>query len=77
MSNTVIQIKRSSETGNVPGTGDINHGELAINYADGKLYFKTDVNTISSIYTPNQYETVNVAGTLLVPTTPTEILSFV
>jgi hypothetical protein len=75
MANTVIQLKRSSATGNIPNVGDINHGELAINYADGKLYYKTDLNQIESIYTPNQYETLNVNNTLLVPTTPSEILS--
>ena len=77
MSNTVIQIKRSSATGNIPDTGSIIHGELAINYADGKLYYKTDTNTVDSIYTPNLYETLNVSGTLLVPTTPTEILNII
>ena len=30
MSNTVIQLKRSSATGNVPSVGDINHGELFV-----------------------------------------------
>jgi len=75
MSNTVIQLKRSSATGNIPSVGDINHGELAINYADGKLFFKTASNQIDSIYTPNQYETINVNNTLLIPTTPTDILT--
>ena len=75
MSNTVIQLKRSSETGNVPNSGDINHGELALNYADGKLFYKTVLNTIESIYTPNQYESLNVNNELLVPTSPTDILT--
>lgn len=75
MSNTVIQLKRSSATGNVPVYTDINYGELAINYADGKLYYRTITDTVSSIFTPNLYETVNVNGTLLIPTSATEILS--
>lgn len=37
MSNTVIQLKNSGATGNVPST--LAPGELAINYADGKLYY--------------------------------------
>lgn len=75
MSNTVIQIKKSGATGNIPASIDLNYGELAINYADGKLYFKDSSNQIDSIYTPNQYETLNVNNVLLVPTTPTEILT--
>jgi hypothetical protein len=49
---------------------------LALNYADGKLYYRTAIDTVSSIFTPNLYETVNVNGTLLIPTSTTEILSF-
>jgi hypothetical protein len=77
MSNTTIQLKRSANTGNIPDSGSISFGEVALNYADGKLYYKNDLEQIKSIYTPNSYETVNVAGTLLVPTTPTEILTIV
>ena len=75
MANTVIQLKRSAATGNVPAYTDINYGELALNYADGKLYYRTVSDTVSSIFTPNIYQTVNVNGTLLVPTSATEILS--
>ena len=76
MSNTVIQLKRSDATGNVPVYTELNYGELALNYADGKVYYRTAVDTVSSIFTPNLYETVNVNGTLLIPTSTTEILSF-
>jgi len=37
MANTIIQIKSSGAIGNVPST--LAPGELAINYADGKLYY--------------------------------------
>lgn len=74
--NTVIQIKRSGESGNIPAASNISHGELAINYADGKLYYKNDLNQIKSIYTPNVYETININGTLLIPVTATDILTF-
>ena len=73
--NTVIQIKRSGETGNVPAAANITYGELALNYADGKLYYKNDLNQIKSIYTPDVYESINVGGTLLVPISPTDILT--
>lgn len=74
--NTVIQLKKSGDTGNTPGSADLSYGEVALNYADGKLFYKNNSNQIKSIYTPNLYETVNVNGTLLVPTNPTEILTF-
>ena len=74
-SNTVIQLKRSSESGNTVTSADINYGELALNYADGKLFYRKPDDTIGTIYTPNVYSTVNVNSTLLVPTSPTKILS--
>jgi len=43
MANTVIQLKNSGASGNTPGT--LQPGELAINYADGKLYYGNAVNT--------------------------------
>ena len=74
-SNTVIQLKRSASTGNSVTSADINYGELALNYADGKLFYRKPDDTIGTIYTPNVYSTVNVNSTLLVPTSPTKILS--
>ena len=43
---TSIRLKKSSVSSNAPGTSDIDYGELAINYADGKLYYKTSSNAI-------------------------------
>jgi len=43
---TNITIKRSSVTGKVPTTGDLEYGELAINYADGIIYYKDSLNQI-------------------------------
>jgi hypothetical protein len=43
MANTVIQIKGSGVTGNVPST--LQPGELAINYVDGKLFYGNQFNT--------------------------------
>lgn len=73
--NTIIQLKRSANTGNTVSSSDIDYGELAINYADGKLFYRKTDDNIGTIYTPNVYSTINVNSTLLVPTTPTEILS--
>ena len=41
--------KKSSVVGRVPTTSDLDYGELAINYADGILYYKTSTNTIGTI----------------------------
>lgn len=45
MSNKVI-LKRSSVGNKVPTTLDLAYGELALNYADGKIYYKTSANTV-------------------------------
>jgi hypothetical protein len=44
MANTVIQLKNSGATGNVPVA--LAPGELAINYADGKLYYGNASNNV-------------------------------
>jgi hypothetical protein len=44
MSNTTIQLKYSTFTGNVPSS--LEFGELAINLADGKLFYKNDEEEI-------------------------------
>jgi hypothetical protein len=41
-----ITIKKSSVANKVPLSTDLAYGELALNYQDGKLYFKTATNTI-------------------------------
>ena len=51
MPNTVIAIRQSGETGNTPSLGVLANGELALNYADGILYYKTTANTLGSIRT--------------------------
>ena len=41
-----IIFKRSSVSNKVPAIGDLKYGEVALNYADGKLYYKTASNQI-------------------------------
>lgn len=48
MSNKII-LKKSSVTSKVPLTSDLDYGELALNYADGKIYYKNASNSISYI----------------------------
>ena len=50
MANT-IKIKRSGTSGDSPTSGELQHGELGINYADGKLFFKNSSNVIQELLT--------------------------
>ena len=47
MANKVL-LKKSSVASKVPLVTDLDYGELALNYADGKLYFKNSGNTVKS-----------------------------
>jgi len=44
-----VQIKRSNIASKIPVAGDLDYGELAINYADGRLYYKNNANSISAL----------------------------
>ena len=52
MTNRLI-LKRSSTANSAPTDGDLEYGELAINYADGTLYFKNSSNTIQVLASTN------------------------
>ena len=45
MSNRVL-LKKSSVSAKVPLSTDLEYGEVALNYQDGKLYFKTAGNNV-------------------------------
>jgi hypothetical protein len=47
MANKVL-LKKSSVAAKIPLTTDLDYGELALNYTDGKLYFKTANNSVAS-----------------------------
>jgi len=77
ISNTIIIHKKSGVSGNVPST--LANGEIAINYADGKLYYKNATGTItyiSSGATTNSFATVNANSSLILATSNTDTLSF-
>src|SRR5210317_483331 len=57
-----IKLKRSSVAGRVPTTAQLPIGELAINTADGKLFFHRDDTTIQSLFATNTLNT----GSLIV-----------
>lgn len=45
MANT-IKIKNSGVSTNAPSAGSLEYGELALNYADGRLFFKKDSSNV-------------------------------
>jgi hypothetical protein len=51
MPNTVIAIRSSAVPAATPSLGVIANGEIALNYADGIIYYKTSSNTLGSIRT--------------------------
>jgi hypothetical protein len=44
-----IILKKSSVTNKTPVVGDLEYGELALNYADGKLFYKRSDNTVQQL----------------------------
>jgi hypothetical protein len=61
MSNKVL-LKKSSVVGKTPATTDLDYGELALNYADGLLYFKNSNNVVQSFAAYNS-ATVTLTAT--------------
>ena len=57
-----IALKKSSVSGRVPLIGDLAYGELALNYADGLLYFKNSSNQIKS-FKSKGLEVASITGT--------------
>lgn len=45
---TTIALKNSGSTGNTPVVGNLAYGELAINYADGNLFYRTSTNALGT-----------------------------
>lgn len=63
MAQSIIILKNSGEAGKVPVPADLDYGEVAINYADGKLYY-VDSNTVVQSFTsdPGTVKSVDVSG---------------
>jgi hypothetical protein len=74
MPNTVIQLKKSATPSSTPS--DLANGELAINFADGKLFYKNTSGFIAEFSSSvNSFGTVNANGTLVVSDTSGDILT--
>ena len=74
-SNTAILLKKSGVSGNTPL--NLEHGEIAINYAEGKLYYKNDSDVIKHINNQESFSTIIANGELILATSPTDILNIV
>ena len=48
MANT-LKLKRSTTSSDTPSASDLEHGELAMNVADGKLFIKKSDNSVVAI----------------------------
>lgn len=60
MPNKII-LKKSSVAAKVPLAADLDFGELAVNYTDGKLYYKkSDGTTIDSFAAGTSYSDASV-----------------
>lgn len=62
MANNIL-LKKSSVASKTPTTADLDYGELALNYADGALYYKTSGNVIARLNPPESIGFANVAVT--------------
>lgn len=75
MSNTAIQLKKSGVTGNTPS--GLAFGEVALNYADGKLYYKNSLGGTSYISNQFSFDTINSNNSLIFAGSGSDTLSFV
>jgi pyruvate/2-oxoglutarate dehydrogenase complex dihydrolipoamide acyltransferase (E2) component len=81
MANTTIVLRKSSTPGAYPSS--LANGELALNYADGKLYYKSNTGSILAISgsggggSSYSFATINANSSLILATSPTDTLSII
>lgn len=61
---TILKLKKSSVVGKVPGASDLQYGELALNYADGFLYYKSSSNAILKFQGLDASNNFNITGNI-------------
>ena len=61
MATPKVLLKRSSVSGNAPSAGDLDYGELAINFADGKIYYKDNSNAVKAFVDSARVEVIAAA----------------
>lgn len=83
MANTTVRIKSSGASGNVPIS--LEFGELAINYADGKLFYKASNGSIVQFFSStgggggssDSFATINANSSLILASSPTDTLNII
>lgn len=64
----IVKLKRSNNPGSVPTTGSLEFGELAINYADGKVFFRKSDETVQTVVATNTSDAIegelNITGSV-------------
>ena len=73
IANTVLIHKKSATPGSTPSS--LANGEIALNFADGKLFFK-NLGGATTYFYANGFSTVTANGTSLIPTAPNQTLTF-
>jgi hypothetical protein len=78
ITNTTVQLKKSGSSGNTPSS--LNFGELALNYADGKLIYKAANGTIVQFSSGGggssySFATINSNSSLILATSSTDTLT--
>lgn len=59
---TDIILKKSSVSGRTPNSSDLKHGEVALNFTDGRLYYKTSANAISFFGDKGSFDSATVSS---------------
>lgn len=67
---TKVILKKSAVASKTPLVSDLDYGELALNYADGKLYYKTSTNEVAVLNTSSTSEGSSVDVGVSPPTDP-------
>jgi len=57
-----VTLKRSSVVGKIPQASDLDFGEVALNFADGRLYYKNSSNAINFFEEVNSFQNIAVSG---------------
>jgi hypothetical protein len=73
-SNTTVLLKKSGVSGNTPS--DLAYGEVALNYAEGKLFYKNGVG-IKSITNQKTFSTINANNTLILAGSYTDTVDII
>jgi hypothetical protein len=63
-----VLLKKSSVADNAPAVGELEYGEIAVNYADGRIYYKNSSNQIKSFIDSDLLDATYIRSVLDDPT---------